>query len=353
MGIFVTPEGFVLRYGSPKIIGIAETSTGVWARIDADGNNLTASEYSLGGLYYDDHPVYAGITHAAIDGQAMGKIPKFYYKYGLGPAGSDQAGKKCRWISDLPTDGFSVFPAFAYAGGELDHAWISDYQATNDGGTKAGSIVNTLPLVSIDFPTMRTRCSARNTGGQTGWQMWDIWQLSALKLLCLIEMGGSNSQSIIGAGNVSSSAAVVSGSTNATWRGFYELWGNVWQMVDGLKFSTAGVISTWDMLGNQTYVNTGVIQTPDMDGYPVTVFDDTGNDFDLSSLFIGKTVTATAANSAFFDYMYANDPAEENVTYHGGYWPSGSNAGLFYFFLSNVASNASSNIGARLAKRDL
>ena len=348
------PGFFVLPVSKRKIIGIAETSTGVWTRIDVNGNNLTGTEYNLNGGYYDSHPVYAGISHSTIDSQAMGKIPKFYYKYGLGPTGSDQDGKDCRWISDQPIDGFSLFPAFMADEVELDHFWAGDYQATNDGGTKAGSVVSTLPLVSRDFPTMQTRCAARNTGDQTGWQMWDIWQLSAIKLLCLIEMGGSNSQDIIGSGNVSSSAAVISGSTDATWRGFYELWGNVWQMVDGLQIDGAGQIKTWDIVGNHTYVSTGITQaTSGLDGYPVTVFDDSDIDFDLSPIFIGKTITGTYASSAFFDYMYGNDPGEENVCFHGGYWAYGSYAGLFYFHLLSVASNAYSGVGSRLAKRDL
>jgi len=53
-------------------------------------------------------------------------------------------------------------------GVELDQFYYGAYEATNDGGTKAGSATGVAPLVSIDFPTMQTRCTARNTGGVDG-----------------------------------------------------------------------------------------------------------------------------------------------------------------------------------------
>mgnify|MGYP000971887931 CR=1 FL=1 len=61
---------------------------------------------------------------------------------------------------------------------------------------------------------------------------------SAIQTLALIEMGGSDSQTLVGQGYVSgSSALAVDNATvaQATWRGIVGLWGNVWQMVDGLQ----------------------------------------------------------------------------------------------------------------------
>ncbi|WP_248431483.1 hypothetical protein, partial [Escherichia coli] len=81
-----------------------------------------------------------------------------------------------------------------------------------------------------DFPTMQTRATNRNTGGVTGFGLWNIYQLSAIQTLALIEIGGSDSQTLVGQGHVSgSSALAVDNATvaQASWRGIVGLWGNV------------------------------------------------------------------------------------------------------------------------------
>ena len=90
----------------------------------------------------------------------------------------------------------------------------------------------------MDFPTARSEAYARNTGGVSGFRLWSYYDLAAIQMLASIEMGGLGMQSLIGQGRVSqSSAANVDASdvAQATWRGIVGLWGNVWQMVDGIK----------------------------------------------------------------------------------------------------------------------
>ena len=276
---------------------------GQWQRVDGNFNPVN---YPFGGAFFNSHPTYAGVVAQTIDGQAMMKVPKYYLKTGTVPSGT-YAGKRYWMVSDQPVSGFSVHPAFMNAGAQIDQFWVGKYQGTNDGGTKLGSVAGNTPLVSIDFPTMQTRANNRNTGGVTGFGLWNIYQLSAIQTLALIEMGGSDSQTLVGQGHVSgSSALAVDNATvaQATWRGIVGLWGNVWQMVDGLQTDASSKYKIWDKNGNKTYQTTSLTTTTGIN-YPVTMATATGTDYDLATVFAAETTNASAASATFPDVFYS------------------------------------------------
>jgi hypothetical protein len=341
--------GFTTKDQFASIYGIALVSTGggagTWQQIDGDGNNISPSVVN-----FNSHPVWGGMDAVTIDDQDMVTVPQFFVKTGIGPSGSDQAGKKCWWVSDAEVDGFDIHPAFMDTEVEIDQFYFGAYECSDGGSSKAASVSGAAPLVSIDFPTMQTRCENRNTGGVDGFQMLDIHQLSAVQLLALIELGTPDVQSAIANGNVSSSAAVNTGASDAVWRGIYEFWGNTRCMVDGLQIDGSHQVKVWDMVGNQSYQSTG-ITTTSTDGWPVSLHDESGTGFDLSLLFLPKTTTGTESAGTIADYLYASDAGEDNVCYHGGTWGYGSQAGLFYLVLSSEASFSSTSNGSRLAKR--
>jgi len=337
---------FTTKQQFAQIIGIVCTATGggagTWQRVDENFNAITTTAAT-----FNNHPTYAGVVAQTIDGQAMMKVPKYYLKTGTVPSGT-YAGKRYWMVSDQPVSGFSVHPAFMNAGAQIDQFWVGKYQGTNDGGTKLGSVAGNTPLVSIDFPTMQTRANNRNTGGVTGFGLWNIYQLSAIQTLALIEMGGSDSQTLVGQGHVSgSSALAVDNATvaQATWRGIVGLWGNVWQMVDGLQTDASSKFMVWDKNGNKTYKTTSL--TAPTSNYPITMATATGTDYDLATVFAAETTNATAGNGTYGDYFYQSPSC---VAYHGGSWGDGAGAGLFYLNVSNAASNSSASIGGRLAK---
>lgn len=304
---------------------------------------------ALDKTFFDKTYPWAGIKTETIDGQEMVYIPKFYYKTGTAPTGSQQAGKKCLWVSDRPIAGYRVHPAFMKAGAEIAGFWVGAYECSVDAsvGSKAASVSGKAPLVSIDFPTMQSRCAARNVNGQTGWHLWNIYELAAIQMLCLIELGSPDVQAKIGSGNSNSSAAVATGSSNAKWRGISELWGNVWHMVDGFKGSGT-TIQILDRLGNGTYVNTGVAALSGTHAYPKDMMDASGSGFDFNDVFIPKTLDATQSNGTYGDfYWYA---VNDFVCYHGGAWGGGASGGLFCLSLGVPASCSDVGIGGRLAK---
>lgn len=337
---------FTTKQQFAQIIGIVCTATGggagTWQRIDENYNAITTTAAT-----FNNHPTYAGVVAQTIDSQAMMKVPKFYAKTGTVPSGT-YAGKRYWMVSDQPVSGFSLHPAFMNAGVEIAQYWVGKYQGTTD-GTKLGSVAGLMPLVSTDFPTMQTRATNRNTGGVTGFGLWNIYQLSAIQTLALIEMGGSDSQTLIGQGHVSASSALaVDNATvaQATWRGIVGLWGNVYQMVDGLQTNASSQYSIWDKNGNNTYQTT-TKTAPANATYPITMATDTGANYDLGTIFAASTTDAAVGNGTYADIFHQ---AASCVVYHGGDWSDGASAGLFRLFLSAPASNWGPNLGGRLAK---
>lgn len=337
---------FTTKQQFAQIIGIVLTATGggagTWQRVDENFNAITTSAAT-----FNNHPAYAGIVQQTIDGQAMMKVPKYFVKAGTVPSGA-HAGKRFWMISDQPAAGFEVHPAFMNAGAQINQFWVGKYQGTNDGGTKLGSVAGVTPLASIDFPTMQARATARNTGGVTGFGLWDYYKLEAVRLLALIEMGGADSQTLIGQGHVSgSSALAVDHATvaQATWRGIVGLWGNVWQMVDGLRINASSQYEIWDKSGNKTWVNTGI--TAPTSGYPVTFATASGANFDLGLLMLPATSNTTASNGTTGDYFWQSANC---VAYHGGNWGDGAAAGLFCLSVYYAASHSGTAVGGRLAK---
>jgi hypothetical protein len=330
------------------VIGIALVSTGAtsgsWARIDEDGNAKATDA-----AFFNAHPTYAGIVDQTLDSQAMVKVPAFYIKTGIVASGA-YVGKKAIWVSDKKETGFEIHPAFKNAGADLAQYWVGKYQGSNASGNKLASVAAVGPLVSIDFPTMQARANARNTGGVTGFSLWNIYQLSAIQMLALIELGNPDAQTLVGQGNSNSSGATnvdASPTSQASWRGIIGLWSNVWQMVDGLQTDASLKYKIWDKQGNKTYITTNQVAPTASASYPVTMSVDAGANYDLSQVFLPATIDASASNGTYADAFWS---AANCVAYHGGNWGGGARAGLFCLHVDNPASYVDTVLGGRLAK---
>lgn len=336
------------------VIGIclveAGGGSGLWFNVDAQGQPV-----SLGRSYFDYHPVYAGLKRVLVDGQIMVEVPRFWVK-SFTAASGPFAGKHCRVLSPGQADGFKPFPAFMKDGQPLEKVYIGAYQGTNEGGSpvKIGSRPGKSPIVNLNFPTMQSYCANRNTGGVSGFGMWNMYQVAALEHLVLTEFATPDAQAVIGRGHVDGSAAVNTDYTNQpVWRGFVGLWGNVWQMVDGMDVTTAGKVRLWKNDGSRVFVDTGFV-LPAYDGtnpaYMVKLKTGNGAGFDFDDIFLPETTTTSALAGTFPDYFYGRSGSAGNVLYVGGYWSNGGGAGLFCRNLSLPASYSDTYFGCRLAK---
>lgn len=328
-----------------SIIGIVCSATGggagTWQRINENFSAINTTSAT-----FNNNPVYAGIVAQTIDSQAMIKIPKFYVKTGAIPSGV-YAGKRYWMISDQPVPGFSVHPAFMNGGAQIDQFWVGKYQGTDAEATKLGSAPNRTPLVSVSFSTIKSYANNRNVGGITGFDIWNIHQLSAIQTLMLIEMGGSDGQSLIGQGVVNSSAMEITNSSNqVNWRGIVGLWGNIWQYVDGIKTdSETGKYSIYDKNGNKTYTLTGI--SPPAAGFPVTLATAASTNFDLSLAFVPETTYTTITNGTFPDYFYQYG---DKCAFFGHNCASGQYAGAFSLCFVAATTETRSDAGSRLSK---
>lgn len=307
-----------------------------WARIDANGSPISPPPRDFG-----NHPIYGAIADEIIDDQHMVRVPAFFYRAGLVPDGP-YAGKKALWVSATREPGFSLHPAFRNPTRDISRFWIGKYQGTPDGAL-LGSQPGLMPLTGIDFPAMQ-RAAARGEG----WMLWSIYQLAAIQTLALIEMGTPDMQSAIGMGHVRGGGAAEVDDARvlqASWRGITGLWGNVWQMVDGLQTDDDGEYTIWDTNGAQMYVATEV--PAPSGGWFHRRSTERGMDFDLGAAFLPASTRENREDSAFGDYCWALSRA---VAYHGGHWGGGALAGLFNLYVLYAASHAHSRIGGRLAK---
>lgn len=335
---------FTTKQQFAQILGIVCTATGggagTWQRIDENFNALTANAAT-----FANHPTYAGIVDQTIDGQAMVRMPKFWAKTGVVPTGA-YAGKRYWMISDQPAEGFTPHPAFMKSGAEINQFWVGKYQASLD-GSKLASRPGVMPQASIMFSEFLMRANDRNVGGVSGFMLWSIYQLGAIQMLALIEMGGSDSQALIGQGNIDNTVVQTVSHpyvAQATWRGIVGLWGNVWQMVDGLKTDAVSEYHIWDKNGNKTYKNT---TKNALQGYPVTMATNVGIDYDLSAVFLAGSTDGTSSAGTYGDRISA---AASSVAYHGGAINDAQHAGLFCLAVTSPASNAGAFLGGRLAK---
>jgi hypothetical protein len=322
--------------------------TGLWYNCDEDGQPVTPPK-----RYFDFHPLYAGMRRVLIDGQVMVEVPPFWIKT-LYPDSGPFAGKLCKIISPAPREGFRPHPAFLSLTGEVVPAYIGAYQATSEASSMAGSRPGKLPLVSLDFPTMQARCTNRNTGGVEGFRMWDYFHYSALCLLYLIEHCTTESQLILGRGHVDGSAATYTDDPKQPqWRGLVGLYGNVWQMVDGIKLDTSRGIQLFKPDGSRVYEATGKT-APAHDGtniaYVIACQTGEANGFNFDDYFLPLTASTSYTSASFPDYFWGGYGSAGNVLYVGGSWSSGVGAGLFCANLSSPASDSDTSIGCRLAK---
>lgn len=129
------------------------------------------------------------------------------------------------------------------------------------------------------------------------------------------------------------------------WRGIVGLWGNVWQMVDGLQTNSDSEYRIWDADGNQNYVETDV-EAP-RDGWFRRRSTERDQGFDLGAVFLPSGTRGDRDESPYGNYFWRSS---NSVAYHGGLLGYGEYAGLFCLHVGHSASSSYPGLGGRLAK---
>lgn len=267
-------------------------------------------------------------------------IPEFYF------AAKQSGTKKYFYISDNPKESFTKHPGSG--------KFIGKY-TMNTGG--ANSQAGFATLVNI------TRSSARNSARNVGskFHLYDFTTYCAIIWLYVVEFADWNCQSKIGSGRVNSSDASPTGQTitmtyhtgrsgidgaedksNIQYRWIENLWGNVFQWVDGFNANgtTAYYCTDPSKYADDTTTGYTQIGTLPASGWikDLTVTD--------NGLLIPKT-TGGSETTFIPDCVNSASPGWL-VSAVGGNFTNGSAAGLLFLAVNSSSSASFTNITARL-----
>lgn len=341
--------------------------------------------------------------------------PKFYYlvvPIAYEPIDNEVGGYHLKvanyYVSDTLRPGFKVHPAFINEDGlEVDYILIGAYEASIYDTSASTylkqdeqvadfdkdllcSIANVKPCSGLtqNLTSANVEKLAKNRG--EGWHSTSIKDVSMEQLLMIIELGTMNTQNGINQGvvsiddNSSYNCAVQTGSTsslgNATgrattsigykgedrteytgdsqtsisFRGIENFWGNIWKLIEGLRFW-----GNTHMLGGQPYVCKDFNYTenkhsdnyesvgftlPNSNGYIKAM----GYDKNFDWLFIPSKVGGDSSKPVG-DYAYVTSNLNDyRVARLGGSWNDWSTAGGFYLLRYNWVGIRLRTIGGRL-----
>ena len=309
-----------------SIIGVCmdnSTTKGTFSWIDACGNKLDSFDYK-------NHPTYANITTVytdiSRDSVQLTRFPLFYVKTAAsGPVGSFAAGKKCWWISDIPQKGFRPAACFKRTTSKSEGKYIiSNYcymgtylghQTTAGGKTVIGSAAGQTVSASQYRSTFLTWITNRNnaSAGQSGWRMFDIYDMGALRTLALIAKANADTQTVWGS-NSSLQTYPKTGSTNAriTFNSsgvtMEDLWSCYWYYANYIHITNGVVelsspmdgtsISFGSAAASRYTTPTATCWIRDVLDCPFIIGDDT---HDLMELFLCKTGVSAEKQATFCD----------------------------------------------------
>jgi formylglycine-generating enzyme len=297
-------------------------------------------------------------------------------------------------------------PAFIVNGVVKSEIWISKYQnIVHDG--RAYSIPFQDPKVYVTYDQAKQYCAAKGLG----WHLMTNAEWAAIALWCkkngFMPRGNNNYGKDISAPHERGKATyqsggqdarVATGSGPASWshdgtnEGIFDLNGNVWEWVDGLKLIDGKIYVHQDNNFNtpegprvvDQWVDTGVYFDNTTAGNANTTGSDIGGDPVLGAERTNPMYTGDASTDPYYGYSQttfealaaksgftvpdllkylaiapidANHSGDgiwvrnygERVAVRGGAWGDGSFAGVFALYLSYARSNSIHGIGFRSA----
>lgn len=316
------------------------------------------------------------------------------------------------YVSETQRAGFKLHPAFYDKNGnEVDYILMSAYegciydtsanaymlndeQVMDASKDKFSSIAGARPATGVSQNLTRPNIEqmAKNRG--EGWHSFGIKTASMEQLLMIVELGMMNLQTAIGqgvvnlpwstgsdttssyAGATGSTASLGNGTGRATetttyeggvatkntadgktsicYRGVENFWGNIWKFAYGVNIWGNG-----KMAGGMPYIcsDFNYAEGKNTDNYEGAGFTVTKANGYISAMGYSTKydwlfmASECLGNSSLpvGDYTYITENLNGyRIALLGGYWANGSNAGGFYWYLSNGVGYRSRYIGGRL-----
>ena len=330
--------------------------------------------------------------------QVMVEQPIFYVKAvpvksAVASSGRGKQYSKARfYISPTPKAGFKPVGGFRDANGNLQEkiylaayegciydtsasAYLkNDEQVADFAADMLSSIASAKPASGLTQSLTRanTRKLANNRG--TGWQLSNIFSLSATQWLILVEYASFDAQAKVGQGvstftddgttnmslvtgataGLGNGSGIPDGGTNGkcsvSYRGEENLWGNIWTWLDGINIfntdtTSAVYVKEYGAMKDDTtgdgYIPVGFGAFKG-EGY-ISAF---GIDGELMELFIPVS-NGGASNLPVGDYFWNNN-TDFRVARLGGKWISGARCGAWCLDWDGASSDRYRSIGGRL-----
>lgn len=284
------------------------------------------------------------------NGEVMTKFPEFWYKR------ERKDGYEYVYIADYAADGFVKSEAFS----------LSRYTATGSADrlySKSGAT----PLNNVTPANFRNYAKALGEG----WGLIDIWHYSLLQLLYLVEYADYNSQSKLGQGVISkewtgsfngensggcdslgmkSGCLANDGLHSVIYRGIEDIFGNMWQIVDGVNIDNCQAYVCYDSedyafdVFDGSYHKLGYVNSTTSGQYTKTI------GYDENNPLIQLPVEGGAASNTYVtDYYWCTAEADAHrVAWVGGYWSGGLRCGLWYWSCNSASSYTGVSLACRL-----
>ena len=328
-------------------------------------------------------PAEADLTGAS--GQVMVRFKKFWYKEYFNGEGDLV---EIRW-SPVALPGYTLHPFFSDGTNEADYAYISAYEASDDGGTKLKSASGVAPLTLVALSAFRDRAVARGSG----WHAYDFWAQHLIQMYFYLYYASLDSQgelpgytkasaydaaykrltgrsniltsmngsidAILGEGETDEdlSAVLTEGDKIANRFLFIEnIFGHIWKMLDGVSFDGRigenNTVFLSKKPANYSSVETNILA--DYENLNINLSGLSGYIGTVHSGFIPKTI-AGDSSSYFGDYFYSYLDDEERdylrLVRAGGALSDGVLAGVASRYSSSPLGSSISHSGSRLCAK--
>lgn len=274
------------------------------------------------------------------NGEVMTRFPEFWYKR------EQKDGYEYIYIADYAADGFIKSEQFS----------LSRYTASGT-TSRLNSKSGATPLNNVTPANFRT--SAKALGN--GWGLLDVWHWSILQLLYLVEYADYNSQDKLGQGVITkewtgsfngnnsggcdtlgmkSGCLANDGTHSMIYRGIEDVFGNMWQICDGINIQDCQAYVCYDSedyafdVFNGSYHKLGYKNSTVSEQYTKKL------GYDVNNPLLQLPIEGSGSSSTYItDYYWCTPGADANrVVWVGGGWDLGLYCGL-WFWTCNVASS--------------
>ncbi len=309
---------------------------------------------------FDAMPIYKEMKEVTDDyGNKFIRIPKFYIHK------ENTAGKLAIRISKEPIAG-GYLPHCFYdhvANKELPHVDVGKYLASlSTDGTKLESKTGVAPLGSKTITDFRNLAKANGNG----YQQLDIHVIDVLQCLFYVEFATLNSQSIhpgyTGGAKArptggTDSVVAASGAVGADnshqfkYRGIEDLWGNLYQFVDGVNINDH---QAWVCNDARVYASNVFAGPYEKLGYVNLNANSWVSEmgYDPKHPYAQLPTKGGGGTTTYYADHYYQEVGQR-IARFGGSWSAGASAGVSLWTLDSSSAAAPSNFGGRLLRKPL